>query len=169
MGEWGVTMRQSDYGLDLLDLIIDKQLRKIDFNCFHVLEAIELLRLKILDEIKKENRGGTQEELDFYIELNFQRDFEQAVLLVAECLTDYYEHGELVVHDFSQKNEGQSERHIREFIVTDEDLRLLLTEARNALSPESELRKSWEESEHFEEWQAYVNVICRILEQHSGT
>lgn len=127
-----------------------------------------MLRQKILDEIKKANRGCSPEDLDFYIELNFQRDFEQAVLLVAECLADYYEHGELVVYDFSSRNNRQSERHIKEIVVTDEDLRLLLTEMRKALSPESDLFESWEESEHFDEWQAYVRALCQTLEQQLG-
>lgn len=168
MGAWGVTMRESDYGLDLLELVRDAQLAGIDYKCLNIAEAIELLREHILDEIKKANRGCTPEELDFYIKENFQRDFEQAALLIAECLADYYEHGELIIHDFSSKNTGKHERHIRDVIVTDKDLELLLTEMRKALSPESELFKSWEKSEYLEEWQAYVKALCQTLEQQSG-
>lgn len=169
MGEWGVTMRESDYGLDLLELIRDSLLVGIDYKCLNVAEAIELLRKHILDEIKKANRGCTPEELDFYIKENFQRDFEEAALLIAECLADYYEHGELVIHDFSSGNTGRPERYIRDVIVTDEDLKLLLTEMRKALSPESELYNSWEESEHLDEWHAYVKALCQTLERQSGS
>lgn len=168
MGFWGVTMRQSDYGLDLLDMVVEDQLEKVDFKYFHVAEAIELLRQKILEEIERANRGCTPEELEFYMEYSFQIDFEQAVLLVAECLADYYGKGELVVYDDASEYTGEPERHIREVIVTDEDLRLLLTEMRKSLSPESDLFKSWEESDQFDKWQAHVKALCQTLEQQVG-
>ena len=47
MGSWGVTMRQSDYGLDLLGTIIDTQLKTVDFRNFHVADALELFKAVI--------------------------------------------------------------------------------------------------------------------------
>lgn len=43
MGTWGITVRESDYGLDLLDLLILQQLKEADFAIFNVSEAIKLL------------------------------------------------------------------------------------------------------------------------------
>ena len=34
MGSWGITMRQSDYGLDLLGTIVDAQLKAVNFLAF---------------------------------------------------------------------------------------------------------------------------------------
>ena len=31
MGSWGITLRESDYGLDLLDTIVTTQLKAVDF------------------------------------------------------------------------------------------------------------------------------------------
>ena len=36
MGSWGITMRESDYGLDLLGAIVDRQLKELDFSTFKV-------------------------------------------------------------------------------------------------------------------------------------
>ena len=36
MGSWGITMRESDYGLDLLGAIVDRQLKAVDFSTFNV-------------------------------------------------------------------------------------------------------------------------------------
>ena len=38
MGAWGITVRQSDDGLDLLDTIVMEQLRKVEFAAFNVSE-----------------------------------------------------------------------------------------------------------------------------------
>ena len=74
MGAWGITMRQSDYGLDLLGIVVK--------------------------DIKRTNRGCPPEELDYYINANFPQGFTQAALLIAECLADYYRTGELIVTEY---------------------------------------------------------------------
>ena len=66
MGAWGITMRESDYGLDLLGTVVKAQLKQTDFSDFHVTEAIELLRQDILEEIKRANRSCPPEKLDYY-------------------------------------------------------------------------------------------------------
>lgn len=169
MGSWGVTMRESDYGLDMLDSIMEAQFEKNDFKYFHAAQAVELLRQEILEEIERSCRGCSPEELENYIGMNFPGDFQQAAMLVAECLAEYYENGELVVYDYSGRNTGPEERHIREVVVTEEDLRLLLEQLRNALSPESEMMSEWEWEEGCKEkWIAYAEGLCRALEQQIG-
>ena len=44
MGSWGITMRQSDYGLDLLGTIVVTKLKEADFAAFNVTDASKLLR-----------------------------------------------------------------------------------------------------------------------------
>lgn len=72
MGEWGVTMRESDYGLDLLELIRDSLLVGIDYKYLNVAEAIELLRKHILDEIKKRTVDVLWKNLIFTLRRTFR-------------------------------------------------------------------------------------------------
>ena len=57
MGSWGITMRQSDYGLDLLGTIIDTQLKAVNFLTFKVADALEVIKVDIVKEIMRTNRG----------------------------------------------------------------------------------------------------------------
>ena len=50
MGAWDITMRESDYKLDLLGTVAKAQLKQMDFSAFHVTEAIELLQQDILQD-----------------------------------------------------------------------------------------------------------------------
>ena len=43
MGFWGIDMRESDYGLDLLGTIVDTQLKEADFSIFNVTDALEVI------------------------------------------------------------------------------------------------------------------------------
>lgn len=72
MGAWGVTMRESDYGLDLLELIRDSLLVGIDYKYLNVAEAIELLRKHILDEIKKRTVDVLRKNLIFTLRRTFR-------------------------------------------------------------------------------------------------
>ena len=97
MGSWGITERQSDYGLDLLGTIVDTRLKQADFAIFNAAEALEVIKADILNEIRQGNRGCSAEDLIFYIGANFRQYFTHGAILVAECLADYYRTGELTV------------------------------------------------------------------------
>ena len=49
MGSWGVTMRQSDYGLDPLGTIVDTQLKTVNFLTFKVADALEVIKADMAD------------------------------------------------------------------------------------------------------------------------
>jgi len=92
MGAWGITVRQSDNGLDLLDTIVAEQLRKVEFAAFNVSEAIMLLKQSIQDEIEKYKKKLPSKITEFYISGTLLHKFTHAALLIAECLDDYYSH-----------------------------------------------------------------------------
>ena len=45
MGSWGITERESDYGLDLLGTIVATQLKAVDFATFNVADTLTISRL----------------------------------------------------------------------------------------------------------------------------
>ena len=90
MGSWGITERESDYGLDLLGTIVATQLKSAGFTTFNVAEAIDTITADIMEEIRKANRGCSAEKLVFYFSENFPQNFTHGALLIAKCLADYY-------------------------------------------------------------------------------
>ena len=139
MGSWGITERESDYGLDLLGTIVATQLKAVDFATFNVADALEVIKADIMEEIRKANRGCSAEKLVFYFSENFPQNFTHGALLVAECLADYYRTGELIVTEYVGKNYDPVDHHIKEFIVTPADLKILLDELQSVQDPEHEL------------------------------
>ena len=88
MGSWGITMRESDYGLDLLGAIVDRQLTELDFSTFKVADALEIIKADIMEEIRQANRGCSAADLVLFFSERFPYNFTQGALLVAECLAD---------------------------------------------------------------------------------
>ena len=117
MGAWGVTMRESDYGLDLLASIEANQLKAVDFSTFNVSDALEVIKADIMEEIRLANRGCNADDFVFYFSENFPKYFTQGALLIAECLADYYRTGELLVYEHVDKNSDLVEHRIRAFEV----------------------------------------------------
>ena len=94
MGAWDITERQSDHGMELLEIIIIYQLRKVDFATFNIAEASELLRQDTLNEIEQYKQRKRPPALsEFYLE-TLTQSFTHAAVLLAECLSDYYQTGE---------------------------------------------------------------------------
>ena len=69
MGSWGVTMRQSDYGLDLLGTTIDTQLKAVNFLIFKVADVLEVLKADIVKEIMRAKRGRGTEKAKVFVAL----------------------------------------------------------------------------------------------------
>lgn len=166
MGAWGITMRESDYGLDLLSIIIEEQLKPVQFEYLDAAKAIELLRRNILDEVKQCNVGCSPEEVDYYIEMNYPRNFTQAALLIAECLGEYYRTGDLVVYEYIGITYEPQERHIKQALVTGETLSILLEEVQRVQDPDYEMYQSWIREETRQEWLAHIRALQELLEAH---
>lgn len=160
-------MRQSDYGLELLETITEVQLKRTNFTVFNVSEALELVKADILDEIRRVNHGCPAEILSFYISTNFPRNFTLAALLIAECLADYYRSGELIVYEYDRKTCELSERSVKKFIVTDSDLKTLLTELQNVQNPRHWLYQSWFGERTRRTWLEHIQSVFQTLNEHA--
>ena len=166
MGAWGITVRQSDDGLDLLDTIVIEQLRKVEFAAFNVSKAIALLNQTIQEEIEQYRQKPPSKITDFYISETLMHNFTNAALLVAECLYDYYQTGELVVYDYIGENYDPVEYHIKNFIVTGNDLLSLLAELKSVQSPEHWKHQGWASEEILRQWLEHIRAVQQSLEKN---
>ena len=166
MGSWGIFERQSDYGLDLLETIVATQLTAADFDYFHVAGALETVKADIMEEIGLADRGGSAENLVLYFSEHFPRSFTHGVLLIAECLVDYYRTGELVVTEYTGERYTPVDHHIKEFIVSANDLNALLSELQKVQDPEHPIYRSWIQEETRQEWLEHIRAEYQILSEH---
>ena len=167
MGSWGITMRESDYGLDLLDTIVTTQLKAVDFSTFNVADALEVIKADIMEEIRKASRGCSAEKLVFYFSESFPQNFTHGALLIAECLADYYRTGELTVTEYVGKSKDPVDHHIKEFVVTPADLKILLDELQSVQKPEHEFYQGWFEEETRQQWLAHIRSVQQTLNEHA--
>ena len=167
MDSWGITMRQSTYGVGLLVTIVDRQLKTVNFLTFHVADALEVIKAEIIEKIRRATRGSSAENLVFYFSENFPRNFTQGALLVAECLADYYRTGEFVVYEYLHRNHDPVEHHIKLFVVTKADLQLLLKELQSVQDPEHWLYQSWFRDETRREWLHHIQSVYQTLKEHT--
>ena len=166
MGAWGITVRQSDDGLDLLDTIVTEQLRKVEFAAFNVSEAITLLNQTIQEEIEQYKQTPPSKVTDFYISETLMHNFTNAAILAAECLYDYYQTGELVVYDYIGENYDPVEYHIKNFIVTGNDLPPLLAELASVQSPEHWKYQGWASKQILQQWLEHIQSVQQSLEKN---
>jgi hypothetical protein len=163
VGSWGNTAHESDTGLDLLAVAMDRYLRGVKFKTFHIRHITELLRCHIIDEFVRDNNGCESQYIDFFYEYTFQYGFAHAVMLVAECFMEYRQKGKYILEDYTGGK--LKKRRITEFIYTRKDLEALLTELKAILDPQNAFYETWKESDYFNEWQAHTQMLCDTLSQ----
>ena len=161
MGSWGVRAHDSDYGLDLLSVAVEKYLHGVKFKTFHVRHILEIMRADIIDRFAKESYGWEPEYTDFFYDYTFKYNFAYAVMIVAECFAEYRQNGAYLVYDFA--TEKTKKRQVKEFIFKDKDFEELRKELQSTLVPQDPLHDSWEDSEHFNEWQTHIQTLCDTL------
>lgn len=166
MGDWGVTARQSDSGLDYLHVAIEKCLKPINFNYFDVKYIMETLENHIIEKIRQENEPYVEdkERIQEYIDANFPHEYNTVILLVSECLTEYHLKGKITLYDY----EVETDREIFKFIYTDDVLDELFEKLHEMLDPEHWLYKAWFEDETREEWLSHMKEMCDSLSSLKG-
>ncbi len=166
MGAWGITERESDEGLDNLDLITVEQLQENGFAFFDVEKALALLRHQILGQIELANRGCPPEKLGFYVSQSYPRAFTHAALLLAECVGDYYRSGELIVDEYIRESDQYKPRAIKKFIIKNAELQVLLQELQRVQNPRHEIYRSWSDEETRQRWLAHIQSLYQTLREH---
>ena len=161
MGAWGITARESDTGLDILSVIAEKCLKPIEFKYFDVKGISDFLNDYFLKRFLRDNKGYIEEgeEYQEYLDDYLSRRRPSAIMLIAECLSEYAQKGVFLIFDYETKTGIR----INKFIYTDSVLDRLLEELREMLDPEHWEYKSWFEDDDREKWKAYMNVMCDNL------
>jgi hypothetical protein len=136
MGAWGVKATESDYGLDLMAVIEERYLRKRNYEQFNVSEVVAFVKEHIIEQIRYVNRGASEKAMLGYIEFNFPGQYDQAVILIAEQLADYFEGGHIDIEVYERGKEPTI-KAITNVIYTSEDLSSLLADLQSVLDPSS--------------------------------
>ena len=167
MGAWGITERESDAGLDQLDLITVELLEPNGFEVFHVADAMALLRKNILAQIELANRGCSPEALKSYIEESYPCEFTHAALLLAECIGDYYRSGGLIVNEYIRESNQLKERAVKKIVISSDDLQVLLEELQRVQSPKHEIYQSWSDEETRQKWLTHIQSVQQTLKEYA--
>jgi len=158
MGAWGVTARESDYGLDTLTRIEMDYLKPIDFKHFDVKGVMEFCRNHIIEGLRREHEPyvKNKERLQYYIDANLPYRYNTVIQLVAECLSEFSQKGVFVILDY----EAKKKMKIEEFIFTGSVLDELLEELYKMLDPTHDVYTSWFEEDTRQEWIAHMKMMC---------
>jgi len=167
MGAWGITARASDTGLDTLAIIEEKCLKPINFKHFDVKGICDFLIDYFTKGFLKENEGYIKEGEDYqeYLDDYLSRRFPYAVILIAECLTEYSQNGVFLIEDYNAK----IEMRITEFIYTDSVLDELLEKLYEMIDPEHHMCKAWFEDADREAWKSHLKSLCDSIASLKGT
>lgn len=120
-----------------------------------------------MDEMDRYKQKPPSKSTDFYINEVLMHDFTNAAILIAECLYDYYQTGELVVYDYVGENYDPVRHQIKNFIVTKTDLQPLLAELENVQTPDHWKYQGWASEEILKQWLLHIQSVYQTLKEHT--
>ena len=153
--------------IDLVEEVIERQLKKYKNKIIDQKQANAAFSdAYIQEEIEEYKQNLPSKTTDFYISNSLMHNFTNAAILVAECLYDYYQTGELVVYDYVGENYDPVKHQIKNFIVTKTDLQPLLAELENVQTPDHWKYQGWASEEILKQWLLHIQSVYQTLKEH---
>lgn len=90
------------------------------------MDTLRVIKADIMKEIKQVNRGYAVADLVFYFSKNLPYNFTQGTLLIAMGLCRLMPRRRKIVTEYVGEKYDPIDYHIKEFVVTEADLKVLL-------------------------------------------
>lgn len=166
MGSWGIKIRESDYGLDLLAVLVRERFAPNEFTAFDVSQALKSLRAFCKESLASTygagNRMNHLPELT-YMWMSF---YDPAYLLVADCVAEFCRTGALVIDDYDKDTGEYAPKVICEMHITQRKLHLLLVKLERMQHLDRPMCEGWASDETREKWLGYIHSLHEELEQY---
>lgn len=166
MGSWGIKIRQSDYGLDLMLELVREQLAPDEFRVFDVPLALKTLRAFCKKALATTYEPGERLKHLPEIAYMWMVFYDPAYLLIADCVAEFYRTGSLAVDDYDRETDEPIPKVIREMHITQRELRLLITKLTRIQAPDRPLYEMWGTDEKREKWLAYIQSLREELQKY---
>ena len=166
MGSWGIEIKQSDYGLDLLMELVREQLAPDGFQIFNVPLALKTLRAFCKEALATTYAPGNR--LNHLSELRYMwmSFYDPAYLLIADCVAEFYRTGVLAVDDHDRETDKFIPKVIHEMHITQWNLHQLVAKLEKMQDPVRPICEGWMSDEIRKKWLEYINELQKELQKH---
>lgn len=160
-----ISVKDSAFGQDMLEVLAERQLEKIAFRELDVTQSIVTLKEYLVKKLSHGNwkidPGLCQPELRYLYPVYF----DSARVLLAECVAEFFQNGKIYMAVLDPYRMEYVEHEIRLLVLRPEDVSSLLRALKKVQDPSHDLIARWKDPAQRERWGEHMRALYQTISQ----
>lgn len=153
-----MALKDTQFGLDMMDILIEKQLKDVAFRELDVLQSIVTLKEHLVKKFAPRN-GENPSELRFL----YPTYFDSARVLIAEYVVEFLQTGKMMFSELDVDRWEYIDHEIRQISITEKELDTLLWVLCKTQNPAHDLCARWPTEAAQMRWVRHLQGIELVI------
>lgn len=153
-----VSVKETAFGQDMLEVLIEKQLWQVYFQELDIPRAIKTMKVHLVHKFSP-HKGEYPSKLRFL----YPTYFDSARVLIAEYVAEFFQTGRITLSELDVNTWEYIEHEIRQITITEREVNTLLKVLCKVQNPNHDMCSRWTSSADRQRWAAHIQEIYRIL------
>lgn len=153
-----VSVKETAFGQDMLEVLIEQQLRQTSFRELDVPQAIKTVKAHLVRKFSPK-KSEYPSELCFL----YPTYFDSARVLIAEYVAEFFQTGRITLSELDVNTWEYMDHEIRQITMTEREVDTLLQVLRKVQNPNHDMCSKWTSAVSRQRWTAHIQEIYRIL------
>jgi len=155
-----IRVKETAFGRDILDVLIEKQLQQVKFRELDVTQAISTVKSYLVKEF-----APKKDEYPSKLKFLYPVNFDSARVLIAEYIAEFFQTGKIAVSELDTDFWLYTDHEIRQIILTEKEVDTLLRVLRKVQNPDHDMYARWKSQTERERWQAHIQAVYQVINQ----
>ncbi|RKJ38382.1 hypothetical protein D7X94_16595 [Acutalibacter sp. 1XD8-33] len=155
-----ISVKETAFGQDMLEVLIEKQLQQAKFRELDVPQAIKTMKSHLVSKFAPQ-KGEYPSKLRFM----YPTYFDSARVLVAEYVAEFFLTGKIAFSELNTNSWEYIDHEIRQIVLTETEADMLLRVLRKVQKPDHDMCSRWENPADRERWKAHIQAVYNVISQ----
>ncbi len=153
-----ISVKETAFGHDMLEVLIEKQLRQVKFHELDVPQAIQTLKSHLIRKFSP-LKGEYPSELRFM----YPTYFDSARVLIAEYVEEFFLTGKIAFSELDTNAWEYIDHEIRQIVLTETEAEMLLRVLQKVQNPAHDMCSRWKETADRERWKLHIQEVYNVI------
>lgn len=155
-----ISVKETAFGQDMLEMLIEKQLRQVKFKELDVPQAIKTMKGHLVSKFSP-RKGEYPSELRFM----YPTYFDSARVLIAECVAEFFLTGRIAFSELDINAWEYFDHEIRQIVLTETEVEMLLRVLQKVQKPDHDMCSRWKNQTDLERWKEHIQAVYDVISQ----
>lgn len=160
MDRRSIIVKDSAFGRDMLEILMEKQLKKVAFRELDVPQSIVTLKEHLVNKFAPQ-QGEYPSEVRFL----YPTYFDSARVLIAEYVAEFFQTGMVTFSELDMERWEYIDHEIRVLIMTEHEVDTLLRVLTKVQKPDHDMCARWKSEVDRHRWLEHIQEIQDVISQ----